>query len=125
MFCTASAQQGRLKVAFRYFYLLLDSHDKSIASPSLRSTGKTHHARFIADSGGLSDALQTFRWSGYSSRLCIVSLCPVLFLLLYSVTQFLILFLGGVALRMANRSSRSTTLHAGIISARGREIYFL
>ena len=42
---------------------------------------------------------------------------PVLLLLLYSDTRFSILFLGSVALRMTNRSSRSITTQAGITSA--------
>ena len=36
--------------------------------------------------------------------------------------QFLILFLGGVALHMANQSSHSITIQAGIISALEKEI---
>ena len=82
---------------------------------------QTHHARLTADSGGLLDALQTFRWSGYSSHLSIASLPP---------GSFAVAILGfisrGVALHIANHSSRSITIHAGIISGWGEgNIFFL
>ena len=61
--------------------------------------------------------LQTFRWSGYSSHF---SLLPGSFAVSMFDYVILILFVEGVA----NHCSCSITIHAGIISAGGREEYF-
>ena len=61
---------------------------------------QTHHVHFTADSGGLSDALQTFRLSGDSSRLSIASFLPGCFAV--ARVGYAILFLAAVTLCTAN-----------------------
>ena len=70
----------------------------------------------------IRDVLQMFHWSGYSSKFVYSLSLPCSFAV--AILSYVNLFLGGVTLRIANRSSCSITLHAGIISAQGREIYF-